>query len=163
MNDDTALVQSNKFDLLVQKIEQKKIDAVKYDEYQNQLRTILKRIMSVYYFLIEKMNMPRIELTMEDFKIAEEKLRELAREKINGRWHKFWAKIGIKTAWQYYNDFGFFDCRSTPFGYWYRSDKGFDWDDWNSFDAEYIASRGRGRAVPLNASSLLRQIREKKI
>lgn len=162
MSDDTALVQSGKFDLLVQKIEQKKEEQTKYIEYQNQLRAILKSIMSVYFFLTQKMDMPRDDLSLEDFEIAEEKLKELAKEKIKGRWHKFWAKLGVKTAWQYYHEFKFFHYRNTPFGPWYYSATGLDWHNWDTFSPRFIAAYSRGYAVPPNSLALMDKIYQKK-
>lgn len=160
--DENALIQSGKFDLLVQKIEQKKEDAAKYGEYQQRLRAILKRIMSVYFFLTIKMGMPRIDLNLEDFETAEEKLEEFAREAVKGRWHKFWEKIGIKTAWQYHNEFGYFHYRRTPFGYWYKSVTDVYKEEWDTFDPEYIAIRRSGSAIPPNALALMEKIYKKK-
>lgn len=159
---ETALVQSCKFDLLVQKIEQKKEDRLQYIERCNRLRAILKSIMSVYFFLTKKMGMPRTDLSLEDFETAEEKLAELAKEKIKGRWHKFWAKLGIKTAWQYYHEFGFFHYRNTPFGLWYDSATGLDWHNWDTFSPELIAAYSRGYAVPPNSLALMDKIYQKK-
>ena len=161
--EETALVSACKFDTLVQKIEQEKEKRVRYHERQNKLRVIFKSIVSVFFFLTKKMGMPRtLALSLEDFETAEEKLKELAKEKVKGRHHKFLRKIGFKTAWQYYHEFGFFHYRSTPFGYWYNRATGLDWNDWNIFDPEYIAARGRGYAVPPNARQLMEKIYQKR-
>src|SRR3989338_5307075 len=97
--EETAMVKSNDFEVLLEKIaeENAAIKRKKLDD--DNLRSIQKSIISVHYFLRIQCGMPQRPLTPEEYKIAENKLREFAQNEVKKPRRRFWLIFGTKSRW----------------------------------------------------------------
>lgn len=159
---DTALVSRSKFEDLIVKIRDEEEMLVASELNQNRQRDLLKSICSVYFFLRKVAGMARRGMTLEEFEIAEEKLKELAQEAMKKSRHKILGAIGFKTAWSYYAKFGYFHIKRTPFGRWWN------WHNWirrgwgNFNPDEYIKKYSDCYSTPPNAEELLDKLFKKR-
>lgn len=110
-------VKSNDFEKLLEKINAER-EIEKHSELNVQKRLeILKSIASVYFFMRCALGMPYRAISLEEFEIAQSRLKLIAEEKIKKFWPRFWHSLGKETFWYYYIKFGYFDgCVKSIFG-----------------------------------------------
>lgn len=52
--------------------------------------------------------MPKRAITIEEYYLAREKLKDMSQEAIKARWRKILRFIGIKTSWHQFLEYGYF-------------------------------------------------------
>lgn len=114
------MVKSNEFEMLLEKIEKEK--ELDRESYLNQgcLTGIIKEIMSVYYFLRKRVGMPYRGLTAEEFRVAKNKLDDMARNELKRKIFIFLPFLNKSRAYKYYLKNRYFHVKRTPFGSWWN-------------------------------------------
>lgn len=139
---ETALVKPTSFEELVKRLNQM---AEKENQSKINLerrRAAIKAMLSVYWFLKKKFGLhENWEMSLEDFKTAEEELKEMGRIELaefKRGWHIF--KPGKIKAWEYYLKFGCFHWEKSPLGDWV-SWHGMGSHSYMNFDPNIIQER----------------------
>src|SRR3989338_300718 len=162
---DTALVSGSRFEELLIKIhkdEEANLIKLRNEEEANlasklnqgRRRDLFKVICSAFFFLRKVAGMTKRDMTLEEFEIVEEKLREMAEKEIQKPRHKIFKLFSFKTAWVYYHEYGYFHIRKTPFGSWWKKHPWYknNWSDFNQYNYVDISD---SYSIPPNARSLL--------
>lgn len=113
-----SLIKNSRFETLLQNIETVKKEESKKTEHHLQLieekekvfgrcRKIFLSIMFVYFYLRFEHEMPRVDLSIEDFDATREHLSDLARRKHKGIKARIVHAL-FGTIWGYYIEFGHF-------------------------------------------------------
>ncbi len=169
MKSEIALVKNTDFEKLLCKIKEEREVTLASELNQRRLRDIIKEIASVYFFLRTHAEMPKRELTLEEFETTRVYLHQNAEKEIRNKWrHRAARALGFKTAWQYYFENGFFKCRTSPYdhtsGEWDRSHT---WHPdsystgYSTFDPETVANNSCP-AIPPNLKELTKAVFEKR-
>ncbi|GEM_PF-5455814 len=83
--------------------------------------SLIKSIMSVYYFLRHRVGMIDREMSVEEFELGEIELRAFCIEQ-SKRWHnRVLQSIGFLRPAAFYLENGFFHIREAPIDEWYKN------------------------------------------
>jgi len=158
---ETSVVKSNEFEQLLEKINVER-EIAKNSELNIERRFgILKAISSVYFFLRVSLGMPYREISIEEFEVAEARLKLIAQKEAKKFWPRFWNALGVETWWNYYlaHDYFLDSNKKTVIGWWDRYPRSYSFCN---KEADKIMNALSTGTVPPNARELMEAIFEKK-
>lgn len=130
----TQIIKQTSFENLLESAKQKRAEFVE-KSVQNTLDTLptitvqrvqeqlVRTIISVYFFLRTKVNFPPIAISLEEFEVAEAKLKEMVEEKVATRCFWFIVPHYKHRRLKFFRKHHCFRRGSKPFGKWFMPDE----------------------------------------